>query len=565
MQKSLLKIGFMPITDHLVLGVSCEHDCRKFKNVDLQPVQFHSWQILSDTLTTGEIDGAFILAPLAIQLNASGVKIKLICLGHREGSVLVVRPDINKVAELKGKIIAIPHTYSTQALLLYTLLTDAGLDYKKDIQIIEIDPSDMLDALKKGNIDSYIVAEPFGSQAEEEFVGKVLTTTQLIKKHHTCCVLVMREEVLDQHHDAVQEVINSIVEAGEFIYKHPKHASRIGAQFLDQKPATVLRALTAQGGRVISWDLLPLVDEFTEIQNDVVDKMKLPLQKIQISNFVMTKYVEHAYANLVALIGKKEKKKQAIEKIVFPIIIFLLFFVGWQLFSTFGLFDRSLLPSPIDVAKAIKELFIEGHIVVDILASLWRVFAGFVLATLFAVPVGLLLGSRKKIEYAFEPFIQTVRTISPIAWIPVAILWFGIGDQPAIFIIFITSIFPILIATMNAVKNIDPLIIKSAVNFGARGFNLMSKVILPAAFPYIVTGLRVTLGIAWVIVVAAEMVGMQSGLGFMILDARNFLRTDLIIAGMVIIGCIGFILDRFMTLLEKKIQKNRLSGARYLE
>ena len=555
----------MPITDHLVLGVSCEHHHVGSQNEKLQSVLFQSWQKLSDELQAGSIDGAFMLAPLAIKLNSTGTNLKLLCLGHREGSVLVVSPDVDSISDLHGKTVGIPHTFSTQAFLLHQLLGEAGLHYHKDIQTIEVDPSRMNTALKNGEIDAFIVAEPFGSQAEEEGIGKVLATTKFVKKHHVCCVLVVREEVFRDSAELVQHAVDGIVQAGEFIYKHPHKASAIGARFLQQKSSTIFRALTAQGGRVISWDLLPMREEFEELQDYVADEMNLPLQKIAMEGFIVTDIVKKAYTKLIASLEQKEKKKESRQKVFFPIAVFALFFGLWHLLAISGLFDQALLPSPVDVALAMKELFTEGNILVDILSSLWRVFAGFLLAVLFAVPLGLLLGSRKRVEYAFEPFIQTVRTISPIAWIPLAILWFGIGNQPAIFIIFITSIFPILIATMNAVKNIDPLIIKSAVNFGARGFNLLSKVILPAAFPYIVTGLRVALGIAWVIVVAAEMVGMRSGLGFMILDARNFLRTDMIIAGMVLIGCIGFMLDRCMTYLERRIQKNRLSGSRYLK
>lgn len=241
--------------------------------------------------------------------------------------------------------------------------------------------------------------------------------------------------------------------------------------------------------------------------------------------------------------------------------IIFLFLLVWYLIAHSGWFIPSLLPSPIDVLYAISELWMSGSLIQHIGASVLRVLVGFLLATVLGVPLGIALGWYKGAHHAFEPLIKLLHTISPIAWVPLAILWFGIGNTPAVFIIFITSFFPILIASMHAVKNVDPLLVKAALNFGADGKILLMKVIFPAALPYIIIGLRLALGIAWVIIVAAEMVGMRSGLGFMILDARNFLRTDLVIAGMVIIGIIGLILDRIMGWIEMKLERHKREEA----
>jgi NitT/TauT family transport system permease protein len=167
------------------------------------------------------------------------------------------------------------------------------------------------------------------------------------------------------------------------------------------------------------------------------------------------------------------------------------------------------------------------------------------------------LGWYIKVGATFSPLIEVFRTISPISWIPLAILWFGIGDIPAVFIIFISSFFPILIATIHAGKNIDPVLLRVAANFGAQGPKLFRHVIFPASFPYIVVGLRISLGISWLVVVAAEMVGLRSGLGYLIMDARNFLRTDFVIAGMVTIGIVGYTLDRVMRSLETRFEKHK--------
>lgn len=243
-----------------------------------------------------------------------------------------------------------------------------------------------------------------------------------------------------------------------------------------------------------------------------------------------------------------------LENRILPIIVVGFFISVWQGLSLL-VYIESLLPSPSATLGAIYELLVNGTLINHLLTSLSRVFIGFTLAASFAIPFGLVLGWYSRAMNAFNPLIQVLRPISPIAWIPLAILWFGIGDKPAIFIIFITSLFPILIASASAVRNIDASIIKAAINFGAKGTGMLKKVVLPACFPQIVVGLRISLGIAWVIIVAAEMVGMRSGLGFMILDARNFLRIDMVVAGMVIIGLVGLSLDRLVCSIENRIRR----------
>ncbi len=249
--------------------------------------------------------------------------------------------------------------------------------------------------------------------------------------------------------------------------------------------------------------------------------------------------------------------RKVMRRIVAIALVFAGFLLLWQAIAASGLFPPVLLPAPLDVAYALVELLQSGALMEHAVASVMRVLAGFILAAFLAIPLGITFGWYKQLGSAFYPLIQVLRTISPIAWIPLAILWFGIGDAPAIFIIFITAFFPILIATMHARRHIDPALVKTAINFGASGRDLLLKIIFPASFPYVMVGLRIALGIAWVIVVAAEMVGMRSGLGFMILDARNFLRTDLVIAGMVSIGVIGFVLDTLMSSFERRVERHK--------
>jgi NitT/TauT family transport system permease protein len=228
-------------------------------------------------------------------------------------------------------------------------------------------------------------------------------------------------------------------------------------------------------------------------------------------------------------------------------VVFLLI---WDL--AVRLSASTLFPKPLDVALGIAELIGQGLLVKYVVASLFRVTWGFTLAVLVGVPSGLMLGWFRRAEEAFNPMIQAFRPISPIAWIPVAILWFGVSDAAPIFLIFLASLFPITVSTMAAVKNVQSVHLRSAQNFGLTGAQLFRRVILPATLPQILTGLRIALGVAWLVVVAAEMIAVNSGLGYLIIDARNAgKRYDLVVAGMVIIGIIGWLLDLMMRQVER--------------
>lgn len=208
------------------------------------------------------------------------------------------------------------------------------------------------------------------------------------------------------------------------------------------------------------------------------------------------------------------------------------------------------LPGLQQIGKAFYELTANGLLLRYSVASLFRVTVGFYLAALLAVPLGLILGQRRRANELFNPLIQFLRPISPLAWIPFAMLWLGIGDRPALFIIFLASFFPLLISTIKASASIHPIYFQVAANLQFNRWESLYYVILPATMPSIVLALRVSLGVAWMVVVAAEMIAVKSGLGFLILDARNALRIDYVVVAMVTIGLIGLLLDSTMTRLE---------------
>ncbi|NLM36099.1 MAG: ABC transporter permease [Clostridiales bacterium] len=227
----------------------------------------------------------------------------------------------------------------------------------------------------------------------------------------------------------------------------------------------------------------------------------------------------------------------------------------WQLVVLTGSFEESLLPSPAVVFQGIWEIIKDGTLFTNFKVSIARFLTGYLSAVFAGVILGLLLGWNKRIWSYVDPVVQVLRPVSPIAWFPFIVLWFGIGDGPAVVTIFIAAFYPILLSTVSGVGNVDAVYLKVADNFEIKQPALLFKIILPSAFPLIANGLHLALGSAWVFLVAGEMVGAQSGLGFMIIDARNSLRSDLVFAGIIIIGVLGLLLDRLVGLLESRIKR----------
>jgi NitT/TauT family transport system permease protein len=249
--------------------------------------------------------------------------------------------------------------------------------------------------------------------------------------------------------------------------------------------------------------------------------------------------------------GLEERtKSRSLSVTLRPIAFVLVLLLLWQV--AVSRHPEDLLPTPIAVVKALGELLQHGLLFKYVVASLFRVTWGFALAAILAIPLGLTLGWYRRGEMAFNPLLQILRPISPLAWIPLAILWFGVGDVSAIFLIFVGSFFPLLLTAMSAVHNIPSVYINVGRNFGLSTPQFLYRVLYPAVVPQLITGSRITLGIAWLVVVAAEMIAVNSGLGFLIVDARNAgNRYDLVVAGMVVIGVIGLLLDLGMRSLER--------------
>jgi ABC-type nitrate/sulfonate/bicarbonate transport system permease component len=225
----------------------------------------------------------------------------------------------------------------------------------------------------------------------------------------------------------------------------------------------------------------------------------------------------------------------------------------WQLLASTGLINDVLLPSPVALVGAAYELLLDGSLVTHILASMKRVINGFLLAALCGMVAGVVLGWSKWVSDFIRPVIESLRPIPPIAWTPIAILWFGVGDAPSYFLVFIGAVFPIFVNTFVAVRSIDRAQINAALCLGAGPWMLVWDVLVPASLPIIFPGLRIGLGVGWMCVVAAELIAAQSGLGYMIQQNRVLLQTQNVVTGMITIGIIGFAMSGAMGALEKRL------------
>ncbi|WP_375465428.1 ABC transporter permease [uncultured Methylobacterium sp.] len=238
----------------------------------------------------------------------------------------------------------------------------------------------------------------------------------------------------------------------------------------------------------------------------------------------------------------------------------------WEILSRAGVFSAVVLPPPSAVAvKWVSGLLpalpyepgteshvawmFSGEMPRDAVASLSRVISGFLIGAGLAVPIGLLLGTSDRLHGLFGPLLEFLRPIPPIAYIPLAIVWFGLGNPPALFLIALGTFFPVLVNTIAGVRQVDSIYIRAARNLGAGSWTMFRRVILPAASPFVLAGMRIGIGTAFIVVIVAEMIAVSDGLGYRILEAREYMWSDKIIGGMVTIGLLGLIIDGAMSRL----------------
>lgn len=241
----------------------------------------------------------------------------------------------------------------------------------------------------------------------------------------------------------------------------------------------------------------------------------------------------------------------------------------WQIVTGLGWINPIILPSPLAViakwwqylkptvtmADGVGAWLNSSELLMDAANSLYRVVMGFLVGAVIALPLGLLMGTSSRIYGLFNPLVQVVRPIPPIAYIPLAILWFGLGNPPAFFLIALGAFFPVLMNTIAGVRHVDGIYLRAARNLGASQFTIFRRVIMPAATPYILSGIRIGIGTAFIVVIVAEMIAVNNGLGYRILEAREYMWSDKIIAGMLTIGLLGLVIDLGMDRLNNHLLK----------
>lgn len=277
------------------------------------------------------------------------------------------------------------------------------------------------------------------------------------------------------------------------------------------------------------------------------------LQPKTISNDATTT-AEAPMLGASALVSKTPVWKQVLGRIS-RLWLLAVFILIWQLISTVGLrFNPQLdvmLPPPTAVLSAAQDLYARGVLFTHIFASLQRVIVAVAFAAVLGIPLGLAMGWFARFRAVVDPVIEFIRPIPPLAWIPLSILWFGIGDLQIEYIIFLAAFFPVVLNSMAGARDTDTHMVRAGLSLGAGPYDLFRTVLLPGALPNIFTGVRIALGFGWMALVAGELVAAPSGLGYLINNARTIFRSDYILLGMVLIGALGLMLDFLMQQLVK--------------
>ena len=306
----VIRIGHLKITDHLVLGITAEKirsGVDTFKHGFLEPVLMHGWNQVADALADGGLEGALVLAPTAMDLFKSGIPVKLILFTHRSGSILVKNraANIRTMRDFKGKIVLIPYQLSVHHMLFHRLLAEVGLkpgttkDPHADVFLEVMAPSMMPEAIEyddEGEIGGFIVAEPIGTQAVAAGFCDQVCLSKDLWPGHPCCVLVMRDHVIAEHPEAVQEITNSLVQSGFFMDKNPGEAARIGAGFLSQNEDLIRSVLSDPSDRITASELYPRTRDLAVIQDYMIHDMNIMTNAIDLNSFVDARFAKTAGA-----------------------------------------------------------------------------------------------------------------------------------------------------------------------------------------------------------------------------------------------------------------------------
>jgi NitT/TauT family transport system permease protein len=252
---------------------------------------------------------------------------------------------------------------------------------------------------------------------------------------------------------------------------------------------------------------------------------------------------------------RQERLRSFALGIGFPILLVLI----WD--RAVAITGTRLIPSPYQVAVMMYDFAFggiyddafSGTILTHVWKSVQRVYGGFLLAALIGIPLGMAIGRIKTLRQLLDPTISLLRPIPVTAWLPLSMIFFGLGPNAAIFLVFLGAFFPILLNTIFGVRSVDPKLFEAAAMLGCSGAGMFRQIVLPAALPAIFNGLRIAHGFAWILIVVGEMTGVPTGLGSVVMDGRTLSRTDLVITGMIVIGACGFVTDRIIVAISNRL------------
>lgn len=233
----------------------------------------------------------------------------------------------------------------------------------------------------------------------------------------------------------------------------------------------------------------------------------------------------------------------------------IVFLAVWELACRLGWIDPIFLPAPSQIAGLGMRMFAEGTLLGHVLASTRRVMVGFIAAAVIAIPLGIFLGTSARARAVFDPILSFLRPLPSMSWIPLSLLWFGITETQKYSIVFMGTFAPALLYVIEATRGIDPLLVRAARNLGANRWQVMREVILPGSLAQIITGFKVILGLSWTCVISAELVAAKEGLGFLIMNGKEFFQTDAVMLGMVMISATVLVIDVVSRKLESRILK----------
>jgi ABC-type nitrate/sulfonate/bicarbonate transport system permease component len=235
----------------------------------------------------------------------------------------------------------------------------------------------------------------------------------------------------------------------------------------------------------------------------------------------------------------EEHVPRSFYRCISPVALLLI----WELASRFGVANPLILPPPSAAVADLVKLALDGELSRALWASLYRILCGFALAVTCGIVLGAVMARIRLVDFILDPLVELLRPISPLAIFPLAILWFGIGDASKIFVISLAASFPVILNTYAGVRSIDPNFFRASQSLGASSIEIFTSIVLPGSLPQIFTGVRLAWGISLIVIIAAEMVGASSGIGYMVLEAQQTFRTERVFGGIIVIGLLGFVTD----------------------